>query len=76
VPCQKTLHDSPPPDACAKDIMREEIMGRHHLFLVAARMGCVMLFRGSYRLVAVLPRYEIRVSSWECFATSLLGRCT
>jgi hypothetical protein len=32
VPCQKTLHDSPPLDACAKDIMREEIMGRHHLF--------------------------------------------
>jgi hypothetical protein len=27
---------------CAKDIMREEIMGRHHLFLVAARTGCVM----------------------------------
>jgi hypothetical protein len=25
-----------------KDIMREEIMGRHYLFLVAARMGCVM----------------------------------
>jgi len=25
-----------------KNIMREEIMGRHHLFLVAARMGCVM----------------------------------
>jgi len=48
VPCQKTLHDSPPLDACAKDIMREEIMGRHHLFLVAARTGCVMCFSGSF----------------------------
>jgi hypothetical protein len=28
--------------ALPKDIMREEIMGRHHLFLVAARTGCVM----------------------------------
>jgi len=27
--------------------MREEIMGRHHLFLVAARMGCVVWLRGS-----------------------------
>jgi hypothetical protein len=32
VPCQKALHDSPPLMLCAKDIMREEIMGRHHLF--------------------------------------------
>src|SRR6266446_2757415 len=32
VPCQKTLHDSPPLMLCAKDIMREEIMGRHYLF--------------------------------------------
>src|SRR6266550_5274858 len=31
VPCQKTLHDSPPTDAL-QNIMREEIMGRHHLF--------------------------------------------
>src|SRR3970282_54219 len=31
MPCQKTLHDSPPLMLCAKDIMREEIMGRHHL---------------------------------------------
>jgi len=29
VPCQETLHDSPPLMLCAKDIMREEIMGRH-----------------------------------------------
>jgi len=28
--------------------MCEEIMERHHLFLVAARMGCLMLFRGSF----------------------------
>jgi hypothetical protein len=47
VPCQKTLHDAPPLMLCAKDIICEEIMGRHHLFLVAARMGCVMLIRGS-----------------------------
>ena len=29
--------------------MREDIMGRHYLFLVAARTGCVMLVRGSLR---------------------------
>jgi hypothetical protein len=45
MPCQEALHDSPPLMLCAKDIMREEIMGRHCLprfILVAARMGCVM----------------------------------
>jgi len=30
VPCQKALHDSPPLMLC-KDIMCEEIMGRHYL---------------------------------------------
>jgi hypothetical protein len=47
VPCQKTLHDSPPLDSSAKDIMREEIMGRHCLFWLrpARAASCVSWFR-------------------------------
>jgi len=58
VPSQKTLHDSPPADACAKDIMREEIMGRHHLFWLrperAASCDFVDRFIGSIALLLLL----------------------
>src|SRR6266550_1954598 len=71
VPCQKTLHDSPPTDALQKHHARRD-HGASSFILVAARTGCLMGFSGSYyatkddpRNHTKTPRRKLTVKSIE-----------